>query len=100
MCVHVCVHVHVCACACVRVCVHVCICVCLWVCILVCIHRCVYILHIHLLLSLLNILAGRNTKGVTGVVTFSGDRIPHNFSRLSGFVTAVSIQILTAGVSI
>ena len=85
----------VCACACVRVCVHVCVYVCLWVCIFECIHRCVYILHIHLLLSLLNILAGRNTKGVTGVVTFSGDRIPHNFSRLSGFVTAVSIQILS-----
>ena len=78
---NMCVHVHA----------HVCVYVCLWVCILVCIHRCVYILHIHLFLSLLNILAGRNTKGVNGVVTFSGDRIPYNFSRLSGFVTAVSI---------
>ena len=58
-------------------------------------HTCVHMLTLKIFnaFSLLNILAGRNAKEVTGVVTFSGDRIPHNFSRLSGFVTSVSDRL-------
>jgi len=40
--------------------------------------------------SLLNILAGRKIKGVTGHVVFSGRLIPHNFKYIIGYVPQVS----------
>jgi len=44
--------------------------------------------------SLLNILAGRKIKGVTGHVVFSGRLIPHNFKYIIGYVPQVSIIVI------
>jgi len=45
------------------------------------------------LCSLINILSGRKTKGVSGYVVFSGDIVPDNFRYIAGYVPQVSMCV-------
>ena len=58
----------------------------LFVCVLL--KNCIFV---SLLFSLLNILAGRKIKGVSGNVVFSGRLVPHNFKYIIGYVPQVTV---------